>query len=224
MNNNLARICGSLAVLAASMSFVAIVSAQTVKIPAVTVQVTASPVSTTASTTCPLITSFMQMGYQNNPAQVTLLQTFLKNTEHLDVDVTGVFDQKTQEAVMAFQKQYMSEIMGPWGATQASGKVNITTVKMINKIACGMPLSLNSTELAALAAYQAKMASGTMETTTFGPTMTVMIPTTTASAEMSAPNSGQNGSSMNSQMADVGATMQSGSLMHRFKEFLLHVF
>jgi hypothetical protein len=96
---------------------------------------------------CPMITSFMKYGANNDSAQVTKLQSFLKNIEKLDVDVTGYFDKKTENAVIAFQNKYNPTIMGPWGATKGTGFVYITTVKQINKITCSLPLTLNASEL-----------------------------------------------------------------------------
>lgn len=109
---------------------------------------------------CPMITSFMKYGANNDSAQVTKLQSFLKNIEKLDVDVTGYFDKKTEYAVIAFQNKYNPTIMGPWGATKGTGFVYITTVKQINKITCSLPLTLNPSELSIInATRNAKVAT-----------------------------------------------------------------
>lgn len=89
----------------------------------------------------------MKLGANNDSAQVTKLQSFLKNVEKLDVDVNGIFDKKTESAVKAFQTKYSATTMGPWGATQGTGYVYITTLKQINKIACNLPLTLTPAEL-----------------------------------------------------------------------------
>lgn len=104
---------------------------------------------------CPMDIGFLKMDNDNDPAKVTMLQSFLKDNQGLDVDVNGTFDQKTQDAVVAFQDKYMADIMGPWQATRASGIVNITTVKKINQLACNVPLALNESDQDTLAAYNA---------------------------------------------------------------------
>lgn len=111
-------------------------------------------VASSATTSCPLLTSYLQLGANNDGTQVTKLQAFLKDSQHMDVDVNGVFDQKTQDAVKAFQVKYLSDTMGPWGATQGSGIVYITTEKKINALACNSPLTLSQNELATIEAYK----------------------------------------------------------------------
>lgn len=126
--------------------------------------------STTASTTpttpvnltvrisspegCPVVTSFMKTGIANKSSEVTRLQKFLKDSEGLDVDVNGTFDNKTEAAVVSFQKKYTNEILAPWDATKASGIVYLTTAKKINQLACGVPLSLDGGELAVIENYK----------------------------------------------------------------------
>lgn len=108
---------------------------------------------------CPIVSTFMKQGNANNAGDVTRLQTFLKNSENLNVDVTGVYDQKTEDAVKAFQKKYADTVLTPWGATKASGIVYVTTAKKINQLACGQAMTLNSKELATISNYQNQTAS-----------------------------------------------------------------
>ena len=103
----------------------------------------------------------MDPGAANDAVQVSKLQAFLKDTEGYDVAVNGSFDQKTEAAVIAFQTKYMSDIMGPWGATKASGTVYITTLKKINQIACSTALNLTASDLSIINAYKQAEASGT---------------------------------------------------------------
>jgi len=112
-----------------------------------------TPVVSVNYGTCPLITSYMKFGGNNDSAQVTRLQNFLKSRE-IDVEVTGTFDAKTVEAVKAFQSQYLSDIMGPWSATLPSGMVYITTAKKINEIACKQSLTLSADELSIINNYK----------------------------------------------------------------------
>jgi len=112
---------------------------------------------------CPLVTGLMQEGGANEPGAVARLQLFLKQTEGLDVTVNGTFDAQTEAAVKAFQTKYLSEIMGPWGATQPSGIVYITTGKKINSISCNTPLVLSTADLAIINTYKAAEAAGTSD-------------------------------------------------------------
>jgi hypothetical protein len=104
---------------------------------------------------CPIVTTYMKQGLPNSPAEVTRLQKFLKGSEGLAVDVNGTYDQKTEDAVKAFQKKHADTILTPWGATRATGAVYITTGKTINMLACGQKLSLNNAELKTISSYQA---------------------------------------------------------------------
>ena len=108
---------------------------------------------------CPAVTTFMQKGSENVVAEVANLQSALKNIEHMDVDVNGDYDDKTEAAVMAFQRKYSSEVLAPWGATKPSGIVNITTAKKINQIACLKPLTLDPKELNTINAYKERLVS-----------------------------------------------------------------
>ncbi len=104
--------------------------------------------------TCPLITDYLKLGGENNPSQVTKLQAFLKNVEKLNVDVTGIFDAKTENAVKAFQEKYAASILGPWSASQASGFVYITTTKKLNELACASQFTLSAEESAIINSFK----------------------------------------------------------------------
>jgi len=74
---------------------------------------------------------------KNNPAEVLKLQYFLKKYEKLDVDVNGIFDQKTLGAVNAFQNRYAEDVLKKsWGINFSTGVVFITTKTKINDIVC----------------------------------------------------------------------------------------
>lgn len=121
-----------------------------------TLAVTSPVVIGVSTSSCPLITTYMKLGAENDPTEVAKLQLFLKNAENLDVAVSGIFDEKTDAAVRAFQSKYLIETMGPWDATRSSGFVYITTSKQINKLACATPLILSADELAIIEAYKAR--------------------------------------------------------------------
>ncbi len=78
------------------------------------------------------ITTYMRKGMNNNPVEVRKLQYFLKTFESLDVEITGRFDDKTEQAVMVFQARYPLDILAPWDITLPTGYVYITTKNKIN--------------------------------------------------------------------------------------------
>lgn len=97
---------------------------------------------------CPMLTSYLRYGANNDAVQVAKLQSFLNNYEKMNVSVTGIFDKQTENAVTAFQTKYSTDIMGPWNKTYGTGYVYITTLKKINNIGCNLPLTLSTTEQA----------------------------------------------------------------------------
>ncbi len=118
------------------------------------------------SSSCPLITSKMlKKGIVNDQSQVAKLQAFLKNTEKLNVTVSGTFDEQTEAAVRAFQTKYANDILMPWGGRKTSGIVYITTSKKINQISCNQPLSLSMSELNTINAFKANRVSAIAITT-----------------------------------------------------------
>jgi len=133
--------------------------------------------SATTTTTCPLLTSYLQFGSNNDSSQVAKLQAFLKDSQGQNVTVNGIFDLQTENAVRAFQSKYLSEVMGPWGATQSSGYVYITTLKKVNEIACNTPLTLSPSEMAVINAYKDQQnQNGSAVGTSTNATTTPLIP------------------------------------------------
>lgn len=123
-------------------------------------------VTLTTSSSCPLITSKMlKKGIVNDKSEVAKLQAFLKNTENLNVTVSGIFDEQTETAVRAFQTKYANDILMPWGGKKTSGIVYITTSKKINQISCNQPLSLSMAELNVINAFKANRVSAIAITT-----------------------------------------------------------
>ena len=103
---------------------------------------------------CGYISSYLKIGSNNSITEVNKLQSFLKNTEELDVDITGIFDQKTLNAVKAFQTKYSSDILSPWGIKDPTGHVYYTTRKKINENYCKTTFSLTPTQIAEIEAYK----------------------------------------------------------------------
>jgi len=96
---------------------------------------------------CSYIRDFMRMDWENNPAEVMKLQSFLKDSQKLDVDVNGIFDQKTFNAVEVFQAKYKPDILTPWGHTDSTGFVYILTKKKINELHCNTVIPLTPADL-----------------------------------------------------------------------------
>ena len=180
--------------------------------------------ASSASSSCPLLTGYMSQTSANDPVEVAKLQAFLRDTEGESVSVTGTYDQQTMAGVEAFQRQYLSDIMGPWGATKASGIVYVTTLKKINQIACAAPLTLSAADLSIIDAYKAAQAAGT--STASGPVglnqganantsvaVGPVIPTASASTTGNAGVGSQN-------VGAVGAS----SVAQRFWSFLTGLF
>ncbi|MDO8430512.1 MAG: peptidoglycan-binding domain-containing protein [Candidatus Taylorbacteria bacterium] len=111
---------------------------------------------------CLYLNSYLKIGRQNDSAEVTKLQTFLKNTEKLDVDINGIFDLKTFNAVKAFQAKYVDDVMAPWGVRTPTGQVFYTTKNKVNEIVCKANFSLTAAQLAQIEAYRKGVASGTI--------------------------------------------------------------
>jgi hypothetical protein len=174
----------------------------------VTATVAAAPAAN--SSTCPDF-GYAKIGEDNNADQVHNLQTFLRESEHLDVGVNGTFDVKTEQAVEAFQKKYMSDVMGPWDATRASGIVNLTTVKKVRQLLCGEPLSLNARELMAIADYQSGSIARLPASTSRDTASLTLEPLGTLQANQI------------DNAAAVG-TAGGASLLHRFLSFVKHIF
>jgi peptidoglycan hydrolase-like protein with peptidoglycan-binding domain len=169
---------------------------------------------------CPMITSFMKYGANNDTVQVTKLQNFLKNVEKIDVDVNGIFDKRTESAVIAFQNKYNPTIMGPWGATKGTGFVYITTVKQINKITCSLPLTLNASELTIInATRNARIASAKP--------VTIVPKETPASIEIEVSGTDNNTITFESETETIEenvATVGKASIMSRFWDFMVYLF
>ena len=174
MNKTLVKSAGIIALVAVPF----FVLAQTMSQGPVTV--TVAPMATS---TCPVAITYLKAGINNNRDEVIRLQTFLKSYESADVDVNGTFDAKTDAAVRAFQKKYMSDIMAPWGATRASGIVRFTTVKKINQIACSIPLSLNPSELVVIDQYKKNL--GTNVASVGSAVLPTSVPTMTSTPTQS---------------------------------------
>ena len=74
---------------------------------------------------------------------------------HSDLALNGVFDQKTFDAVSAFQVKYFDDILKPWGHTLPTGYVYILTLKKVNEIYCQRLLPVSEAQTQEIVAFKA---------------------------------------------------------------------
>lgn len=94
---------------------------------------------------CRLLYDYMRKDLNNNPTEVTKLQTFLRDIEgYTNLSITGVYDDATVAAVNAFQVRYGNDILVPWGysANAPTGYEYILTQKKVNEIYCNLAFPL----------------------------------------------------------------------------------
>jgi hypothetical protein len=89
----------------------------------------------------PILSSYLRRGWNNNSAQVRILQQFLNTEMGLLIPLTGFFGPITEKAVNAFQLKYAAQILDPWhvhglAEDTPTGYVYKTTQRWINLIAC----------------------------------------------------------------------------------------
>lgn len=154
---------------------------------------------------CAYITDYMKSGKQNSISEVTKLQTFLKTVEGLNVDINGKYDEKTVNAVKAFQTKYINDTMVPWGVNTPSGEVYFTTKNKINEIYCKTKISLTDSQKSEIAKYKVSLLTGqSSDTNSDNASTTVGI---------------NNGSS-----TDQTATVSNASFVSRFWKFVKKIF
>jgi hypothetical protein len=116
------------------------------------------------------ITDFIKPGAQNDPTQVARLQYVLAVLEGLDVPQNGVYDSVTIAGVKAFQTKYASDILTPWGMSQSTGFVYLTTKKKLDEIYCknGQTFPLTPAEQAIIDAYRNRKTQSSTGASTHG--------------------------------------------------------
>lgn len=82
-----------------------------------------------------ILTAYIGRG-KNDPEAVKILQAFLNGEMPATLEVNGIYNAATIDVVKAFQLKYATEVLAPWGITEATGIVYKTTQRMINKIGC----------------------------------------------------------------------------------------
>lgn len=89
----------------------------------------------------PMLTSYLRFGRDNDVSQVKKLQEFLNLNLGATLEVNGIFDAATLEAVKTFQLKYDIQVLKPWKPWglkdgHATGYVYKTTQRMINALSC----------------------------------------------------------------------------------------
>ncbi len=110
-----------------------------------TAPVTTAPTTTGGSAVCtPYLLKYIKAGRNNDPVEVRKLQDFLHTYEGFtSLKVTGVYDAATERAVVAFQKKYQADVLGPWNIDDGTGYVYKTTLKKINELYCSESTQTN---------------------------------------------------------------------------------
>lgn len=87
---------------------------------------------------CNYLNGYIKRGQKNNANEVKKLQIFLNAFEKNNLEVNGVFDDATFNALSAFQKNNSMDVLQPWGYSndKATGHVYILTKKKINEKIC----------------------------------------------------------------------------------------
>ena len=111
--------------------------------------------NTPLSGQCTYLKDYLRIGDSNDTAEVTKLQKFLRDFEEFsDLEVTGIFDQATFDAVSAFQEKYKDDILTPWGIDDTTGYVYYTTQKKINEIYCEKEFPLSQTQVSEISSFK----------------------------------------------------------------------
>jgi len=109
-------------------------------------------------TQCTYLKDFLRIDFNNNPEEVTKLQTFLRDFEGFsDLAVTGIFDQPTFTAVEAFQEKYRTTVLDPWSLPDPTGYVYLTTRKKVNEIFCNQEFPLTAEQSTEIANFKASI-------------------------------------------------------------------
>jgi uncharacterized repeat protein (TIGR01451 family) len=102
---------------------------------------------TTPVNACDYLLEYIQVGQNNNPVEVKKLQVFLRDFEGFtNLQVTGVYNEETINAVDIFQNKYKDDVLTPWGHTAPTSYVYILTKKKVNEIYCQKAFPVNSAQ------------------------------------------------------------------------------
>ncbi len=80
------------------------------------------------------LTRPVKFGASNNPDDVRLLEKYLNTYEDSNLTVDGFYSKADFDTVVRWQEKYSSEILTPWGITEGTGYVFITSLRKIKHI------------------------------------------------------------------------------------------
>ena len=104
---------------------------------------------------CFYLREYLRLGANNNPAEVTKLQTFLHNNEGFtNLPVTGFFDTATDQAVRTFQDRYKKDVLDFWNLPSNTGYVYFTTQKKVNELYCKREFPLDRTQMDEITSFR----------------------------------------------------------------------
>ena len=131
----------------------------------------------TLTNPCTYLKGYLRMGGDNDIEEVKKLQTFLRDFERFsELEVTGVFDQATFDAVSAFQTKYKEDILEPWGIDVPTGYVYYTTQKKINELYCNEEFSFNQTQATEINNFRTSLNGGNQDIIDFSTVGRVSTP------------------------------------------------
>ena len=90
--------------------------------------------------TTPYLVNYVSFNAINNPQDVMMLERYLNTYEKANLPVDGIYGAADVVAVKQWQEKYASEILAPWGLTQGTGYVYITSlrkIKQVHELNCG---------------------------------------------------------------------------------------
>ncbi len=83
-----------------------------------------------------LIFDYIIPGARNNTDAVKALEYFLYTFEGEDIPMDGTYDNADIAAVQRFQEKYRSTILAPFGLKRPTGRVQESTLYVINTLYC----------------------------------------------------------------------------------------
>jgi hypothetical protein len=86
------------------------------------------------SNQCPYFTKYLKLGKKNDTTEVTKWQNFLNMHMKEKLEVNGVYNTETYNAVKRFQENYKSDVLVPWGLKKPTGWTYKTTRMKANQV------------------------------------------------------------------------------------------
>ena len=111
---------------------------------------------TSANVECPYFSIPIIENASNDAIAVLNVQYVLKTFEGFNIELTGIYDKQTIDAVRLFQEGYSADILVPWGLTRPTGNVSVTTLHKMRELYCKDESGFSEKELTMMYAIQKK--------------------------------------------------------------------